>query len=73
MLKTTKRITDDADAARAREKYRTQQEFAQCFSYRKGSKTVVLKKPAHIARKLRELEGSPAFWDYVDEIGEEQG
>jgi hypothetical protein len=71
MLKLTKKMTDEADVARAKDKYKSPQEFAEHFSYRKGSKSVVLKKPAHIARKFRELEGSPAFWDYVDDAEEE--
>ena len=73
MLKVTTRVTDDAGVERARSKYRSAKEFAKHFSYRKGSKTLVLKKGATIARKLREIEEAPAFWDYADEIGEEDG
>jgi hypothetical protein len=67
MLKTTKKVVDEADVDRARLQYPDPQEFAQLFSYRKGNKKLPLRKPAAIARKLREIEGHPQFWDYADE------
>ena len=46
--------------------------YAEHFSYRKGAKLIPFKKHAHIARKLRKLEGKPRFWDYEEEEEEEE-
>lgn len=67
MLRQQKRNVDAADMDRARDRYGFGDEFAKHFSYRKGKKLLPLKNPAHIARRLRKMEGNPQFWDYADE------
>jgi hypothetical protein len=71
MLRDNKKIVDTNDAAMAREKYSSHDEFAQHFSYRKGSKKVVLSSVAEIARRYRKLEGHPRFWDFDEDKDEE--
>jgi hypothetical protein len=66
LLKNLRQTVDQADAERVRQIY-SEPEFSSLFCYRKGNKTKVLVKPALIARKLRNLEGKPRFWDYPDE------
>ena len=67
MLRQMKRLVDATDADRARDIYRTPDEFVMHFSYRKGNKILPLKNSTHIARKLRKIEGNPRFWDHPDE------
>jgi hypothetical protein len=66
-LKNQKKEIDSFDAAVAREKHRSIDAFTEHFSYRKGNKMILFKKDAHIARQLRRLQGSPRFWDYIEE------
>jgi hypothetical protein len=71
-LKNVRKVVDDADAHRAREIY-TREEFAANFSYRKGNKTLILRKSNLIARKLRKLqEEAPRFWDYPEDEEENE-
>jgi hypothetical protein len=66
-LRIHKKDIDFADAAMAKRKYSEIEEFSEYFSYRKGNKRIPLKSTAHIARKFRMLEGTPRFWDYIEE------
>jgi hypothetical protein len=71
-LKNVRKVVDDADAHRAREIY-TEAEFAANFSYRKGNRTLILRKSNLIARKLRKLqEEVPRFWDYPEDEEENE-
>ena len=69
-LRMHKKDIDFQDAAAAKEKYNSVEAFAEHFSYRKGNKQILFKNPAYIARQFRKLEGSPRFWDYIEEDGE---
>ena len=55
---------------RAKILYPNPQEFIKHFSYRKGSKTMIFKKVAHITRQLRKI-GDSRYWDYSKEEDEE--
>jgi hypothetical protein len=66
-LRLHKKDIDLEDAALAKRKYGSIEAFAEYFSYRKGNKRILYKSPAHIARQFRKLEGSPRFWDYIEE------
>ena len=72
MLRLTKQEVDMCDMERAKALYLNSQEFIKHFSYRKGSKTMVFKKVAHIARQLRKIEGDFRYWDYPDEEEDEE-
>jgi len=67
MLRQQKKNVDAVDMERARDKYGDGEAFIEHFSYRKGNRMLPLKNPAHIARRLRKIEGNPQFWDYTEE------
>lgn len=54
---------DKEDEIRARAEYSDPSKFAEHFSYRKGSKTVLMTKSDAIARKYRALKGELCPWD----------
>ena len=55
---------DKEDAERAETKFESKDPgFDQVFSYRKGSKVLIYKDDHSIARKYREIKGSPRPWD----------
>jgi hypothetical protein len=71
MLRNLRKIVDETDVQRAKEIY-NEVEFAAQFSYRKGNRTLILRKPALIARKLRRIQNErPRFWDYPEDEEEE--
>jgi hypothetical protein len=72
MLRNNKKIVDADDTAMAKERYSSHDEFAQHFSYRKGSKKVVLSSVAEIARRYRKLDGHPRFWDFDEDKDDEE-
>jgi hypothetical protein len=73
-LKFQRQQIDDFDTKRARITFHGKDdEWNTHFSYRKGSKLVPLKAEAQIARRFRAIEGSPRFWDYVEEVEGEDG
>ena len=65
MLRQQKKNVDAVDVKRARDKYGNSEAFIQYFSYRKGNRMLPLKNSAHIARRLRKIEGNPQFWNYT--------
>ena len=57
-------IRQQIDAERAETEFEGKDPgFDQVFSYRKGSKVLIYKDDHSIARKYREIKGSPRPWD----------
>ena len=71
MLRSLKQRVDTDDAALAKKKYASPNEFLKWFSYRKGAKIYPLKNVAHIARLYRKMNECPRFWDVEEDIEEE--
>ena len=60
------RVTrDSADAEAAKREY-LGPKFDEEFSYRKGGKQLVLKRPHDIARRYRALQKLSVYWDEQD-------
>lgn len=72
MLRELKKTADRTDADMAYTEFPDQTEFMKHFSYRKGAKIYPLKNIAYVARLYRKLKGHPRFWDFEEELEEDE-
>lgn len=75
VLRQMRSDQDREDAEAAKTEYKGAQ-FSSLFSYRKGGRQFVMKKPQDIARLYRRLKKRPVYWDDemdIDSDTEENG